>query len=46
MSDLIQQSVFNKGRLDKFIMVLTLPTALREINSKSDRSNKHKRNNL
>ena len=39
MSDLIQQSVFNKGRLDKFIMVLTLPTALREINSKSDRSN-------
>ena len=29
----IKQSVFNKARKDKFIMVITLPQAIREINS-------------
>ena len=28
----INQSQFNKSRLDKFLLVLNLPTALKEIN--------------
>jgi len=41
MSDnVLKQAVFNKGRKDKFLMVITLPNILREINSEilSERS--------
>lgn len=31
MSDLIQQSAFNKSRKDKFVFVLTLPDAMKDI---------------
>jgi hypothetical protein len=40
MADVIKQSLLNKARKDKFIMVLTPPEAIREINTKSERSNK------
>lgn len=36
----IKQAPFNKSRVDKFTMVLNLPTALKGINSKFDRNNK------
>jgi len=39
MTDLIQQSVLNKGRKDKFAFVLTLPEAMKEI-SYSKHSNR------
>lgn len=35
----LSQSVLNKSRNDKFIMSLTLPKALREVNTKNDRQN-------
>lgn len=35
----LSQSVLNKSRSDKFIMALTLPKALREVNTKNDRQN-------
>lgn len=35
----IKQSVLNKARKDKFIMVLTLPESIREINSHDERKN-------
>jgi len=37
--DPMDQSILNKSRADKFIMVLTLPKALREINISSSRAN-------
>jgi hypothetical protein len=40
MADVIKQSLLNKARKDKFIMVLTPPDVIREINTKSERSNK------
>ena len=40
MSDPIKQSLFNKARRDKFIMVLTPPEAIREINTAAERNNK------
>tara|TARA_Y100000592_G_C5376434_1_gene271204 strand:- start:203 stop:802 length:600 start_codon:yes stop_codon:yes gene_type:complete len=40
MADLIKQSLLNKARKDKFIMVLTPPEAIREINTQAERSNK------
>lgn len=33
------QSLLNKARVDKFILSLTLPNALREVNTKNDRNN-------
>lgn len=36
----VQQSNLNKSRLDKFIMVFSVPPALREANLKKERSNK------
>lgn len=33
MSDLIQQSVYNKSRKDKFLFVLTLPKAMKDIST-------------
>ena len=39
MNSDIQQSILNKSRTDKFIMVLSLPKALREVNTKNDRQN-------
>jgi hypothetical protein len=39
MSD-IRQSPFNKARVDKFALVVNLPPALKDINSKFDRNNK------
>jgi hypothetical protein len=35
----IKQSVLNKARKDKFIMVITLPKAIREINTPGERHN-------
>jgi len=35
MSDIIQQSVLNKSRKDKFLFVLTLPEAMKEISYSS-----------
>jgi len=37
--DPMDQSVLNKSRADKFIMVMTLPKAMREINISSQRAN-------
>jgi len=37
--DIIQQSNLNKTRLDKFIMVFSIPPALRESNKKGERNN-------
>jgi hypothetical protein len=39
MNNEIPQSVLNKSRTDKFIMSLTLPKALRDVNTKNDRNN-------
>ncbi len=39
MTTEISQSVLNKSRTDKFLMVLTLPKALRDVNTKNDRQN-------
>ena len=38
MSDAIEQSVYNKARKDKFLFVLTLPIAMRDITSTSTSS--------
>jgi hypothetical protein len=38
-TDAIKQSLLNKARRDKFIMILTPPEAIREINSKDTRDN-------
>ena len=35
----IDQSLLNKARQDKFILALTLPEALRSVNTKNDRQN-------
>ena len=35
----LNQSVLNKSRTDKFIMSLSLPKALRDVNTKNDRQN-------
>lgn len=35
----LDQSVLNKAHLDKFLLSLTLPEALREVNTKNDRQN-------
>jgi len=35
----ISQSLLNKAHADKFILSLTLPKALREVNTKNDRNN-------
>ena len=35
----IDQSLLNKSRSDKFILALSLPEALREVNTKNDRRN-------
>ena len=40
MAEDIKQSIFNKARRDKFLMVLTPPESIREINSKTERDNK------
>ena len=40
MSELIQQSVYNKSRKDKFLFVLTLPKAMRDMFSKVRRFGK------
>jgi hypothetical protein len=39
MSNVIQQSILNKSRADKFLMVFNIPPALRSINQRSSRSN-------
>jgi hypothetical protein len=39
MADPIKQSIFNKARKDKFLMMLTPPKAIREINTKEERTN-------
>ena len=36
-----QQSILNKNRLDKFVMVFQLPRALRKIKRKNNDSNYH-----
>ena len=40
MADGIKQSLLNKARKDKFLMVITPPESIREINTKGERSNK------
>tara|TARA_R110002020_G_scaffold50285_1_gene142228 strand:- start:370 stop:972 length:603 start_codon:yes stop_codon:yes gene_type:complete len=40
MADGIKQSLLNKARKDKFLMVITPPESIREINTKSERDNK------
>ena len=40
MAEGIKQSILNKARKDKFLMVLTPPESIREINTKGDRDNK------
>ena len=41
MAEAIKQSIFNKARRDKFLMVLTPPETIRDINTKSERNNKN-----
>ena len=40
MADGIKQSLLNKAHRDKFLMVITPPESIREINTKGERSNK------
>ena len=42
MADDVKQSILNKARADKFILVLTTPTALQDKASKTERRTHHK----
>lgn len=42
MGDIVNQSIYNKSRVDKFILAFTTPNCLRDIASDNERATEHK----